>query len=57
MSNMIKLLIWKLNTIDGQRDSAKPFGLFFQNNREIRRKVYLKYLVLKIRQKISYQAF
>ena len=78
MKNFLKLLISKLNTIDGTRNTASNikndlFNQMIQNERatdfwektKIRQKVSRKiieftsrkYLILKIRQKISFLAF
>ena len=78
MKNFLKLLISKLNTIDGTRNTAnyiknnlykemvkdkRAFDVWSkakirqQVERQIVGITYRKYLILKIRQKISYEAF
>lgn len=66
--DLLKLLIFELNTIDGQRDSADQLKKAISKERmkgsslkaienELFRKVILKYTIMRVRSKISYQAF
>ena len=83
MSDMLKLLISCLNTIDGTKDSAKGIKEVLYTKRfneikkqiqkpiedwrkkqamnqvdhELMRKVYLKFLLIGVRSKISYESF
>ena len=72
-NKFVKYLIYRMKTIDGRKESAVPIlkamesqprkeGVSLEkqekmNQQEVIRKCYLKYLVIKLRQKISFIAF
>jgi hypothetical protein len=63
---LIKFLIFKLRTLNGQKDSADKLLTLLNQNKSQREaeqneqalfnKVYIKYVIMKIRHKISYHA-
>lgn len=66
MMDLLKVLVYEMNTVDGKRGSAKPILELLEQERQkpcsqlqsdLYRKVMLKYLVLRVRAKISYEAF
>ena len=57
MLNFITLLVYQLNTIDGNRNSAKKLIQKTKNQDLVVEKVVMKYKIMKFRMKISYMAF
>ena len=57
MLNLLFVLINALDTVDGSRHSAERLYGFEQDREAILQKCLMKYKILKIRMKISYQAF
>jgi hypothetical protein len=64
MDYFLKYLIHNLSTIDGCRDSANGIlkvldmqnGNPNKNRHEVFRKIYVKYLIMRVRAKISFMA-
>jgi hypothetical protein len=59
MINLLTMLIYKLETVDGFRGSALPHvrGFGFQNTIDVYKKVLMRYKIMKVRMKISCCAF
>ena len=57
MLNLLFVLINALDTVDGSKDSAVRLYRFDQDREAILQKCLMKYKILKIRMKISYEAF
>ena len=57
MLNLLFVLINALDTVDGSKDSAVRLYRFKQDKEAILNKCLMKYKILKIRMKISYEAF
>lgn len=57
MLNLLYVLIDTLDTVDGSKHSARRLYVHMQDREVILQKCLMKYKVLKIRMKISYQAF
>lgn len=66
MSNLLKVLVSELRTIDGSKGSAIALtkAITKQSGQPARqvennlyKKVMLKYLIMRVRSKISYEAF
>ena len=69
MTNLLKILVFHLHTIDGKKDSAVPITNAIEKENEdnfarqahlrtqLFRKVILKYMVLRVRSKISFECF
>lgn len=66
MKDVLKILVWELETIDGKRGTAKKLKELIKKERrlsvravenEVYRKIMLKYTIMKVRSKISYEAF
>ena len=55
MEMLIKFLVFKLQTIDGYKNSARPFtgNKPWVQKEEIYRKIVFKYKIMKFRMKIS----
>ena len=59
MSNLLTLLVYSIQTIDGNKGSAIPYlyNSSWSQTNHIYHKVLLKYKIMKWRAKISYMAF
>ena len=69
MTNLLKILVFSLQTIDGKKDSALPITKAIEKENEdnfaqqaslrtqLFRKVMLKYNILRVRSKISFECF
>ena len=59
MMNLIQLLIYKLETIDGFRGTALPIidGYLYKDIIKVYSQVLMRYKIMKLRMKISCSAF
>ena len=54
---LIQFLVYKLETLNGQRGTASRFLVNEEVREKLLEKICFKYTIMKIRNKISYQAF
>ena len=61
MKRFLKFLMYAIDSVDGNRGSMKSLVKHMQNPKreveEMRRKTIIKYNLMKVRSKISFQAF